>query len=154
VTKEQRQQLREAARVAVNGTIDRLPAGRTAWAADWKIQTSNSFRRIGTTHGDGDVLCGTKHPIDGHPDLHAAPGVLDYIVAAQPRVVLQLLDAVDSPPPPLTAEERALIVEVCHDLINRAMFQEAANHGEGGDEWSDADRRKEAAIRKLLGGSR
>jgi hypothetical protein len=42
------------------------------------------------------VLCGTKHPIDGQPDLLAAPGVLDYIIAAQPRVVIQLLDAVDA----------------------------------------------------------
>lgn len=96
MTKEKRQQLRSAARAAQNGTIDRLPAGRRAvWAADWELQTSNSFRRIGTTHGDGDVVCGTKHPIDGHPDLLAAPGVLDYIVSAQPSVVLALLDELD-----------------------------------------------------------
>lgn len=62
----------------------------------WELQTSNSFRRIGTTHGDGDVLCGTKHPVDGHPDLLAAPGVLDYVVAAQPSVVIELLDDVAS----------------------------------------------------------
>ena len=96
MTKEKRQQLREAALAAQNGTIDRLPAGRrAAWAADWKIQTSNSFRRIGTTHGDGDVVCGTKHPIDGHPDLLVDPRVLDYIVAAQPSVVIQLLEDLD-----------------------------------------------------------
>lgn len=97
MTKEQRQQLRDAARVAVNSTIDRLPAGRrAAWATEWSLQTSNSFRRIGTSHGDGDVVCGTKHPIDGHPDLLAPPGVLDYIVAAQPSVVIQLLEDLDA----------------------------------------------------------
>lgn len=61
----------------------------------WMLQTSNSFRRIGTQRGDGDVLCGTKHPHDGQPDLLAAPGVLDYIVAAQPYVVTSLLDDLD-----------------------------------------------------------
>ena len=96
MTKEERQQLREAARAAQNGTIDRLPVGRRmAWVANWKLQTSNSFRRIGTLYGDGDVLCATKHPCDAHPDLLAAPGVLNYVVAVQPRVVLKLLDDVD-----------------------------------------------------------
>ena len=81
MTQDARQKLRDAALAALD--------------EDWQLQTSNSLRRIGTPFGDGDVLCGTKHPIDGHPDLLAAPGVLDYIVAAQPRIVLQLLDALD-----------------------------------------------------------
>ena len=42
------------------------------------------------------MVCGTKHPIDGHPDLLAPPGVLDYIVAAQPSVVIQLLEDLDA----------------------------------------------------------
>lgn len=57
----------------------------------WELQTSNSFRRIGTSRGDGDVLCAIKQRPDGHPDLYATAGVLDYIVAAQPRAVLALL---------------------------------------------------------------
>ena len=94
MTRDERQKLRDAALVAVNGTRARSNVRRAALAADWKLQTSNSFRRIGA-HGDGDVLCGTKHPIDGHPDLLAATGVLDYVVAAQPYVLLELLDYVD-----------------------------------------------------------
>jgi hypothetical protein len=94
VIEEQRQQLRDAALAAVRAVRSRLDASRAAWGADWTLQTSNSFRRIGTPHGDGDVLCGTKHPHDGHPDLLADPRVLDYMVAAQPRVVIQLLDDV------------------------------------------------------------
>jgi len=62
---------------------------------DWELQTSNSFRRLGTKRGDGDVLCAVTHPSDGHPDLLAHPEVLDYIVATQPRVVLMFLDALD-----------------------------------------------------------
>jgi hypothetical protein len=77
---EERRKLREAAMRQAPG--------------NWALQTSNSFRRIGG-RGDGDVLCATTHPVDGHPDLLAAPGVLDYIVAAQPRVVLALLDELD-----------------------------------------------------------
>lgn len=61
----------------------------------WELQTSNSFRRIGTQRGDGDVLCAVMQRSDGHPDLHAHPEVLSYIVASQPAVVLALLDALD-----------------------------------------------------------
>lgn len=93
--KEERQRLREAALAAVNATRARADVHRTALADPWTLQTSNSFRRIGTLHGDGDVLCATIHPVDRHPDLLAAPGVLDYVIAAQPSVVLGLLDYVD-----------------------------------------------------------
>lgn len=96
MTTEERQKLRDAALAAVNSTRARSNVHHAALAEDWKLQTSNSFRRIGTLYGDGDVLCGTKHPIDAHPDLLAAPGVLDYVIAAQPRVVLQLLDDVEA----------------------------------------------------------
>ena len=92
MTLDDRQELRAAAMAALAGTSGRTSVQRAL--SRWELQTSNSFRRIGTVHGDGDVLCGTKHPIDGHPDLLAAPGVLDYIVAAQPRVLVQLLDDV------------------------------------------------------------
>jgi hypothetical protein len=91
---EDRQALRDAALGAVNGARTRADVHSVAREADWELQTSNSFRRIGTRYGDGNVLCGTKQH-DGHPDLLAAPGVLDYIVSAQPRVVLQLLMDVD-----------------------------------------------------------
>jgi hypothetical protein len=92
MNQDERQKLREAALAAAHSTRSRSPVPRPA---DWKLQTSNSFRRIGSD-GDGDVLCGTKHPIDAHPDLLAASGVLDYVVAAQPRVVLALLDDLDA----------------------------------------------------------
>jgi len=101
-----KQQLREAAHVAINSTRERTGV-RAELASDWQLQTSNSFRRIGTPYGDGNVLCGTKHPHDGHPDLLAAQGVLDYIVAAQPRVVLQLLDDVDAMADKLAALTKA-----------------------------------------------
>ena len=94
--RDERQKLRDAAVAAALGTRARSNARRAALPADWLLQTSNSFRRIGTHDGDGDVLCGTKHPIDAHPDLLAAPGVLDYVIAAQPRAVIQLLDDVDA----------------------------------------------------------
>ena len=157
MTEEQRQQPRKAALAALNGTRVRARGGGTM---EWQPQTSNSFRRIGTPCGDGNVLCGTKHPLEGHPDLLAAPAVLDYIVAAQPSAVLALLDDVDQLERPrvdattLMADEQALVIELCYDLINRAMVQESANHGECGDEWSVAERRKEAALRKLLRGCR
>ena len=94
-----RQALRDAALVAIAGTRSRVAdAQRESWpgALDWQLQTSNSFRRIGTVFGDGDVLCATTHPHDRHPDLTGASGVLAYIVAAQPRVVIQLLDDVSA----------------------------------------------------------
>jgi hypothetical protein len=93
MTPEEKQTLRRAAEDAESAVFARsnLSFNRNA---DWKLQTSNSFRRIGC-HGDGDVLCGTKHPIDGHPDLLASAAVLDYIVAAQPQAVLALLDDIE-----------------------------------------------------------
>jgi hypothetical protein len=93
VTLDDRQTLRAAAIAALAGKPSRTSVQRVL--SRWELQTSNSFRRIGTPYGDGDVLCGTKHPIDAHPDLLAAPGVLDYIIAAQPRAVLALLDELD-----------------------------------------------------------
>jgi hypothetical protein len=62
----------------------------------WSVQTSNSFRRIGTDRGDGDVLRAAPHQTDGHPDLLADPDVLDYIVAAHPLAILQLIRERDS----------------------------------------------------------
>lgn len=89
---DDRARLREAIRlVRAHALADSILAP----FLDWQLQTSNSFRRIGQ-RGDGDVLCATKHPIDGHPDLFAAPGVLEYVVAAQPRVVAALLDDLDA----------------------------------------------------------
>ena len=85
MTVEQTRRLRELALSITRGDLRR----------PWSVQTSNSFRRIGTDRGDGDVLCAVKQPSDGQPDLHASPGVLDYIVAAHPLAVLELLDQRD-----------------------------------------------------------
>lgn len=93
MTPDERGQLRDAAIAAIAAIPPSTAVERVL--ARWTLQTSNSFRRIGCL-GDGDVVCGTKHPIDGHPDLLARPGVLDYIVAAQPRVVIGLLDDLDA----------------------------------------------------------
>lgn len=95
MTPEERQKLRELALVAVNATRAKRDERRAPLAGDWQLQTSNSFRRIGSW-GDGDVLCATTHPRDRHPDLLAPPGVLDYVVASQPRTVLALLDQLDA----------------------------------------------------------
>lgn len=38
---------------------------------------------------------GTSHPVDHHPDLAAATGVLEYIVCAQPSTLIALLDRID-----------------------------------------------------------
>lgn len=93
MTKDERQKLREAATHAVRSFPRHVHDLSTP--GPWKLQTSNSFRRIGMC-GDGDVLCATKHPSDGHPDLLSPSGVLDYIVAVQPLVVLGLLDYIDA----------------------------------------------------------
>lgn len=85
LTCEERQALREAA----------LRAGGRLEQGPWGLQTSNSFRRIGSC-GDGDVLSAVVQRHDGQPDLLGAPGVLDYIIAAQPRVVLALLAALEA----------------------------------------------------------
>jgi hypothetical protein len=77
--------LRELALLVTKGELRR----------PWNIQTSNSFRRVGTDRGDGNVLGGTKQRSDGRPDLHAVPNVLEYIVAAHPLVVLELLNRRD-----------------------------------------------------------
>jgi hypothetical protein len=83
VTKEDRRGLREIAKTA-------------AELGPWTLQTSNSFRRIGTPRGDGDVICAVTQWSDGQTDLCAPRGVLEYVVAAQPAVVLALLDQLDA----------------------------------------------------------
>jgi hypothetical protein len=65
------------------------------WRDQWRIQTSNSYRRIGTAMGDGDVLCAVKQR-DGHPDLCVAKEILEYIVTMQPMVISELLDRLDA----------------------------------------------------------
>ena len=99
---EDRQKLREAAQIAITATPPRTSVD--AVLGRWELQTSNSFRRIGI-RGDGDVLCATTHPYDRHPDLLAPRGVLAYIVAAQPRVVTELLDDDDALEKKLRAAE-------------------------------------------------
>ena len=95
MTNEERRALREAAVAAKRAVSDRARDNSGRLPGDWELQTSNSHRRIGA-HGDGDVLCAVTQRSDNHPDLHAAPDVLKYIVAAQPSVVLALLDQLDA----------------------------------------------------------
>ncbi len=85
MTVAEAQRLRELALLVTRGDLRR----------PWSVQTSNSFRRIGTDRGDGDVLCAVTQRSDGHPDLCAPAGVLDYIAAAHPFAVLELLDQRD-----------------------------------------------------------
>ena len=95
MTREERQKLREAALAAARAVHARARDTSGRLLGDWELQTSNSHRRIGA-HGDGDVLCAVTQRSDNHPDLRAAPDVLRYIVAAQPTVVLTLLDQLDA----------------------------------------------------------
>lgn len=84
MNQEQRQRLRDVAERA---------AARHSFP--WRLQTSNSFRRIGTDRGDGEVLCAVTQRHDGHPDLHAHHDVLEFIVSANPFVVLEFLDEIE-----------------------------------------------------------
>lgn len=84
MTQTDRQQLRELVEHATPGP--------------WELQTSNSWRRIGTAgsrNADGNVLAPTTRHGDNHPDLAAHAQDLDFIVAANPATVLALLDALD-----------------------------------------------------------
>lgn len=65
-----------------------LDAGPTP--GPWGVQSSNSWRRIGTPRGDGDVLSTTLQA-DGHPDLSARPETLAYIAACHPEAIRALL---------------------------------------------------------------
>lgn len=60
-------------------------------AGTWTLQTGCSWRRIGTEFGDGNVLRPCAHQHDGWPDLSAAPYVLEYLIAAQPAAILELI---------------------------------------------------------------
>lgn len=62
----------------------------------WIVQDGCSWRRIGTRHGDGDVLCPTNHHRDNHPDLTAGRGHdtyanLNFIAAANPATIKALI---------------------------------------------------------------
>jgi hypothetical protein len=74
------QRLHELCMAVTNGDLRR----------PWAVQTSDSYRRIGTDRADGNVLRATTQP-DGHPDLVADRHVLDYIVAVHPFTVLGLI---------------------------------------------------------------
>ena len=74
-------------------------AAYRATPGPWEVQTGCSWRRIGTAHGhhrrDGDVLAPTVSAADGHPDISAPAGNLEYIAAANPAVILALLDRLE-----------------------------------------------------------
>ena len=78
----------------------------------WELQTSNSWRRIGTAGGrfvDGDILSPTTHRGDNHPDLAARQEDLDFIVAADPSTVMALLDEIQRLQRELASERAANI---------------------------------------------
>ncbi|MCZ7861369.1 hypothetical protein O9X98_08165 [Agrobacterium salinitolerans] len=52
----------------------------------WTVQNGCSWTRIGTQGEDGNILRPTVAQ-DGVPDIVAAHGVLDYLMAAQPREI-------------------------------------------------------------------
>lgn len=117
---DDRQKLREVAITAQSAPSDRWNTLHTGMpktsAHPWELQTSNSFRRIGAI-GDGDVLCATTHPSDRQPDLFAPPGVLDYIVATQPHVVISLLDELDAAEDKL--QQSFMIIEKIAEIETR-----------------------------------
>lgn len=81
----------------------------------WELQTSNSFWSVGTSRADGRVLRGTTQRHDGHPDLQGAPGVLAYIIAAQPLVVTSLLEDLDA------AEEKLRALHVPGVTVTKGL---------------------------------
>ncbi|MCV9964005.1 hypothetical protein OIU34_19175 [Pararhizobium sp. BT-229] len=58
-------------------------------AHPWTVQNGCSWTRIGTPGEDGNILRPTVAK-DGVPDIIAADGVLDYLMAAQPREVAKV----------------------------------------------------------------
>lgn len=65
----------------------------------WEWQTSNSWRRLGTIHGDGNVMypCVQR---DGHPDVTFLNGGFEgpdaRLIAAAPQLLEALEEAVAS----------------------------------------------------------
>jgi hypothetical protein len=136
--------LRATALAALAGTSTRVQPPHTPLTTEWQLQDSNSFRRIGTPFSDGDVLCGTRHPRDGQPDLLAASGVLDYIVAAQPLVMIRLLEDLDA------ADDRLrrtrCFAETLLALTTRVALSLAALSKEDGSEMHAVVRQLRAAL--------
>ena len=86
---------------------------------DWKWWDSCSFRRLtfedGPDRRDGSALHATVQASDGHPDVNMAPGVREFIEAASPLVVAQLVD--------LVARLAAQLRE-CTDTLGSAQIDE------------------------------
>ncbi len=70
-------------------------AERARDGGEWELQTSSNWHRIGSPGRDGNILRPDIHPANNHLDLSASPGVLEYIVSAQPATVIALLDRID-----------------------------------------------------------
>jgi len=51
----------------------------------WHWATSNSYRRLSSARGDGDVLYGSVHPIDGVVDVVGKDADKNFIAAARSR---------------------------------------------------------------------
>lgn len=118
----------------------------------WTVQNGCSWTRIGTQGEDGNILRPTVAK-DGVPDIVAADGVLDYMMAAQPREIAKVaalvtdlqceIDdlrgrlAVADTPAPATEEQLS--------GTNLEALRELAKH-RGGPYWW-----RQASMKKLLG---
>lgn len=95
----------------------------------WIVQDGCSWRRIGTRHGDGDVLCPTNHHRDNHPDLTAGRGHdtyanLNFIAAANPATIKALI-----------AELKALQAFAADEIA--LAFSAGFNDAIGREKWDD-----------------
>lgn len=113
VTPEEIAELRRLAEAATKGP--------------WLVQDGCSWRRIGTSGHDGDVICPTNHWKDGHPDLQAKHVDLDLVVAMRNKLA-GMLDALEA-----AADLRAVLIKVRDSFIvtedfGEAVMNEAENH--------------------------
>lgn len=110
--------------------IDALEAlAKAAPSGTWETWTSCSWRRIMADDGNATrrVIEPTYHPGDNWPDLLFGEGVREFIEAAQPSVILMLIDelrllraTVDA-----SAAERRRLDSGCLVLQERDEFGEA-----------------------------
>lgn len=119
----------------------------------WMVQNGCSWTRIGTQGEDGNILRPTVAK-DGVPDIIVAHGVLDYLMAAQPREVAKVaalvadmqreikdlrgrLDGVATSNPATTSQLSGTTLEALREL---------AKHRGGPYWWRQASMKKLASV--------